>query len=440
MDSPRAWAVRADIGSTSDLCGLNIPKVEREWDEEDVDETEAMDEDEVENVDDMEENKNNEDEDEDDEEQDEGEEMDRFRQLILDNKIDMSQLALLKGLPVMALDTLIARKDFPEADMKKLMGNKKESGKQKSTTQIQIPYKISKDPWLEPLAFTCNKCGQKFGEKEEQENHESSCTIEGVKCTECDEVFHSVLSLGEHTSSKHSDLIWSCKFCSHRFSRKKFLMAHVRTAHDERPFQCTRCDKKFESEQNLKIHVKMHDKKKKHPCEICGNFYSSSTALNTHMELHTMKEKPFKCDKCTSAFYNKHQLRSHIRMVHEEPSKCKICKAPLRGAPAVIRKHMLNVHGAKYMYECNVCDQEFEALYELNAHKKSHTQSFQCTICGKIFGHKRNYIQHMKRHSGTPTYKCDECGDMFVTNAGCQASYFFLLFPTFWLFSYFFLL
>ena len=118
MDSPRAWAVRADIGSTSDLCGLNIPKVEREWGEEDVDETEAMDEDEVENVDDMEENKNN----EDDEEQDEGEEMDRFRQLILDNKIDMSQLALLKGLPVMALDTLIARKDFPEADMKKTNG------------------------------------------------------------------------------------------------------------------------------------------------------------------------------------------------------------------------------------------------------------------------------------------------------------------------------
>ena len=96
-----------------------------------------------------------------------------------------------------------------------------------------------------------------------------------------------------------------------------------------------------------------------------------------------MKEKPFKCDKCTSAFYNKHQLKSHIKMVHEEPSKCKICQAPLRGAPAVIRKHMLNVHGAKYMYECNVCDKEFEALYELNAHKKSHTQSFQCTICGK---------------------------------------------------------
>ena len=417
-DSPKAWTVRVDEPPMSELWPehpLKIPKVENDWDEENLNETEDMDDQEME---DMEQEQNqNEDLSDDDEE---GEGIDRFRQLILESKVDPSQLALLKDLPVMTLDTLIARRDFSEADMKKLIGNG-DSGKRKSITKSPAPYKNSKDPWLKPLAFTCNKCGQKFEKRGEQEQHEAQCTTEGVKCTECDEMFESVSSLGKHMDTKHSDLIWSCKFCSDKFSRKKFLMAHVRTAHDERPFQCTKCDKKFESEQNLKIHEKMHDKKKKHHCEICGNFYSSSTALNTHMELHTMKEKPFKCDKCTSAFYNKHQLKSHIKMVHEEPSKCKICHAPLRGAPAVIRKHMLNVHGAKYMYECNVCDKEFEALYELNAHKKSHTQSFQCTICGKVFAHKRNYIQHMKRHSGTPTYKCDECGEMFVTNdAKCK--------------------
>ena len=432
MGSPKPWVVHVDEPSVPDLWPEHSFKVktEKEWNEGEVNEGTEMEDQEMEDVD----------EDDDLSDEENLSDIDKFRQLILESKIDQSQLAFLKGLPVMTLDNLIARRDFSEADMKKLMSKgetrpatfspsdmmSKFLGKRRTSrigkdSKSPTPYKNSNDPWLKPLAFTCNKCGQKFEDQSVHQEHEELCTTEVVKCTECDEIFDSVLKLSKHMDEEHSDLIWSCKFCSDKFSRKKFLMAHVRTAHDERPYKCDKCDKRFESEQNLQIHEKMHDKKKKHRCEICGNFYSSSTALNTHMELHTMKEKPFKCEKCTSAFYNKHQLKSHVKMVHEEPSKCKICHAPLRGAPAVIRKHMLNVHGEKYMYECNVCDKRFEALYELNAHKKSHTQSFQCNVCGKVFAHKRNYIQHMKRHAGTPTYKCDECGEMFVTNdAKCK--------------------
>lgn len=342
------------------------------------------------------------------EEQSDEAEHSRVKKVAIVNKLKPSKWPRKKaaktGLPTMTLDTLIARGNFSEADVKKIIGKNKN------------PYANSDDPWLKPAAFTCNKCGQKFEDEVAFREHSNTCVESTVKCTKCDQDFKSVEELNEHMESMHDELVWACKFCSDKFSRKKFLMQHVRTVHDERKFQCSMCPKKFESAENLEIHEKSHDKKKRIPCAICNKTYSSATALRTHMELHTMTEKPFKCEKCGSAFYNKHQLKSHVKKVHEPPSTCKICHAPLRGAPAVIRKHMMNVHGEKYMYQCKECDKQFEDLYELNAHKKSHTATIQCNICGKIFSQKRNYTQHMNIHAGVPKYDCPQCDRKFLTN------------------------
>ena len=272
------------------------------------------------------------------------------------------------------------------------------------------------------LKWSCDLCDEKFITKRDLRRHVNRNHNDNSsnQCPVCGKVFGADIWLIRHLHKEHGVSKYPCNFCDEKFTRKFELIKHVNKNHDERPYKCTRCDKRFESEENRKLHEDNHDRKK-FECSECGNKLATAQGLRTHMKLHTMTEKPLKCEHCGSAFLTEDMCKQHVKRSHGTPLECPICGVFIKGSIASLRRHMLNIHGEKYQYKCDVCEQGFEAQYELQAHKRSHTNSWQCNICGQIFTIKRSYQQHMERHSGVAKYECDECQRMFLTReARCK--------------------
>ena len=270
--------------------------------------------------------------------------------------------------------------------------------------------------------WSCDQCDEKFITKRDLRKHvnRNHSDNSSNQCSVCGKVFGADIWLIRHLHKEHGVSKYPCNLCDEKFTRKFDLIKHVNRNHDERPYKCTRCDKRFESEENRKLHEDNHDRKK-FECSECGNKLATAQGLRTHMKLHTMTEKPFKCDHCGSSFLTEDMCKQHVRKSHGTPLECEICGVFIKGSIASLRRHMLNVHGEKYQYKCDVCEQGFEAQYELQAHKRSHAISWQCNICGQIFTIKRSYQQHIERHSGVAKYECDECNRMFLTpEARCK--------------------
>jgi len=58
---------------------------------------------------------------------------------------------------------------------------------------------------------------------------------------------------------------------------------------------------------------------------------------------------------------------------------------------------------------------EFRSNNHLKRHFKLHSgeKSYSCSVCGKAFIQKSNYVQHLAVHREDKPFKCSECGKGF---------------------------
>lgn len=110
-------------------------------------------------------------------------------------------------------------------------------------------------------------------------------------------------------------------------------------------------------------------------------------------------------------------------MDHKKESKCQHDYEPIYGDKKNKNKNkFLKKRSQKNYYLCNYngCNRIFYGLGPLNNHKKIHFKSFECKICLKSFGAKKDLLIHERIHNDQRPEKCKICFKSFKDPAALR--------------------
>ncbi|XP_052063744.1 hunchback-like protein [Mytilus californianus] len=93
-----------------------------------------------------------------------------------------------------------------------------------------------------------------------------------------------------------------------------------------RPFKCEKCDSAFNQRIHLKKHMSKHTGVKPFKCQQCSYSTVERSHLKVHIRIHT-GEKPFKCTYCEYATAQNSTLKIHLKR-HHKPSQGATNKSP----------------------------------------------------------------------------------------------------------------
>jgi len=126
--------------------------------------------------------------------------------------------------------------------------------------------------------------------------------------------------------------------------------------------------------------------------------------------------KIYQCKICNKNFEKKHHLVQH-RSVHsdERPFFCKICKNFYK-TEKILKMHIINMHEDKKKFSCSKCDRNFydEKRFENHSCGQSTKIKIPCSICGKIYA-KSSIVRHENSHKIIieAKYQCQICRKKF---------------------------
>ncbi|KAK2712512.1 hypothetical protein QYM36_011264 [Artemia franciscana] len=260
------------------------------------------------------------------------------------------------------------------------------------------------------------KCYTKFRLVEHTRVHTGE---KPFKCKICNKALAHMASLVSHLKCHSNERPYTCEFCNEAFKDKIARDDHVNSHTGDTPHKCKLCDMCFGSRKNLKNHQRVHTKKagekkireKKYGCSICNKVFAESSYRDQHVALHS-NPTPFSCESCSKSFNYKRPLLAHVRRVHpnRNPFKCKLCsktydsirKIDLHISSRVCDKNgklleklanlssSFNVDGNVKLdntllkadkniklFVCNMCDEEFLSVGEIQCHFNSSHKHFK---------------------------------------------------------------
>lgn len=181
------------------------------------------------------------------------------------------------------------------------------------------------------LSFTKECSSQTFLQNKRYSSNTniSYIPIEKCKVNDCECSFNTQIELKEHMIQSHHE-VFKCSFA--------------------------KCGFQFDNQENLFKHYKTHiQSRKKFECPFpgCGKRFTASYNQKIHFRIHT-GERPYKCDKCENAYYDRANYKYHIKTAHLEidvkDSQCshKNCKRSFKS-----KKQKL-IHHEKIEIECTM--------------------------------------------------------------------------------------
>ena len=226
----------------------------------------------------------------------------------------------------------------------------------------------------------CAQCGEFSEDFEQFWSHRSDCggRENFFKCDICTLEFKVKYFFEKHMKEWHdADVVPTkvkksqnlskeiCQDCGLLVSN---LKAHMFSKHStEKNHECHLCDKKFKSKAYLKKHVELrHSNFALSTCPYCSKTVKH---LSDHLRLQKCFKKPeddddinFTCHKCGKVLLRKQGLEKHMREVHGEMRQCDFCEFKSK-YPHNLKMHIKTVHEKKPVKEtCPHCYKECVSL------------------------------------------------------------------------------
>jgi len=225
--------------------------------------------------------------------------------------------------------------------------------------------------------YQCDVCEKQFTDLGYFKTHtKSNCFTTGKEMYECDECDKKFKQKGNFKSHKelHSGILkYPCKQCEKVFVSAASLGNHVHRWHKQHP-PCHYCGKVFRGTKELNIHITtVHMGKKSYLCDICGKAFKTRFYLTYHTRMHT-GEKPFVCEMCGKGFINKNRMSSHMKKHGPKTEECDECHKTFK-TKSILKKHKL-LHSGEKPHKCEKCGKAFMWFTSYKLHRNNHK------ICG----------------------------------------------------------
>ncbi|KAL4624607.1 zinc finger protein 521-like [Arapaima gigas] len=308
--------------------------------------------------------------------------------------------------------------------------------------------------------LTCPQCNKEFPNQDSMLKHVTfhfMVTSTYHICESCDKQFTSVDDLQKHLLEMHTFVFFRCSLCQEIFDSKVSIQLHFAVKHcnEKKVYRCTSCNWDFRHEFDLQQHVQhnhLESQGKVHKCIFCSEAFGTEVELQCHITTHS---KRYNCMFCSKAFHSIGPLEKHLREKHclfeAKPQNCGTNgAAPVsESAPkddAELQGLVANSHESRNshdgseedvdasepMYGCDICGAAYTMDSLLTNHQlRDHNirpgesamvkkkadlikGSHKCSICSRTFFSEGGLREHTQTHLGpVKHYMCPICGERF---------------------------
>ena len=138
------------------------------------------------------------------------------------------------------------------------------------------------------IKFECGFCKKIFSLNSHLKRHVQSIHEKvKFKCDKCEKQFSCHDHVQRHKKSAHDGQKFKCEKCKKEFVDKNYFEQHIKSIHEGIKLQCDKCEQDFDQKDSLRIHLEWHDLKENgliFQCKECNKKFSKRNNCYDHVK------------------------------------------------------------------------------------------------------------------------------------------------------------